>query len=169
MIFGIVAGALCLMIGLWLILRGLRQYLRCSASRAWPLVTGRVCQAGVGKDWTYAPEKTGTYLYRPYLDYVYTYAGEEYHSAQRKVGEGEKWNRYCTFSNRGEAVAEIAGYFEEKPIEVYCDPMNPGYSILRPGDTSVARATLTLGIILGVIGTVAEVITFLMYSHGWLA
>lgn len=90
--------------------------------------------------------RSGADLFFPVIHYTYVVDGQQYKSDR-------------VFSNNGYAnddldqqEAIITRYPEGKDIEVFFNPLNPGQSVLFPGDSPGTEVIHTFGIVLALLG-----------------
>jgi hypothetical protein len=98
----------------------LRDILRASAARQWPVVLGRLSSAEVA--FREDPEYPAHPTYTPQLTYEYVVDGVAYKSSRIAVSD-------CAFSTRTEAEAVVAIH-TSSPISVHYDPCAPERSVL---------------------------------------
>lgn len=139
------------LVGLTVVVLGLRRMGRASRSRSWPTAPGVIVSSttvarqapaiprpGEDEDETAArPPQT---LYRPEVTYTYTVGGRTFTGSALGVDEVE-------ISSEDKARAHAARYAPGASVTVHYDPQAPDRAVLEPGVSAASWALPAVGVV----------------------
>ena len=128
-------------IGVYTVVRTLRELGRAVDSEQWPVVYGEVLDAGVDSDYS-----SNTRMYKAVVRYRYTFAGVS-HEGERVAFGGP-----LETSWRGPAQSVTESYPKGRRVKVRVSPADPSQSVLEPGAKWYVYAALLGGAVFIGIG-----------------
>ncbi|MCB0102159.1 MAG: DUF3592 domain-containing protein [Anaerolineales bacterium] len=151
--FGIIA-AICLWQTYRLTRRGIRGFIDANASRNWASTSGTitivnaVMEAEKFKRRETANGRRSQYqtYFRPWVQSSYTVDGKSY--ACDHYAFNDHLNLYAT---RNQALKRVEKYQVGQAVQVYYDPVNPGWSILEQGNPGPSWKSVFGGVIYFII------------------
>jgi hypothetical protein len=129
---------------------GLRDVIRASDSKEWPIVQGQVTLCDVVLHDDPPDEFAEEHGYEAMIEYRYRVANQDYVSSRRSFS----WYKYVLPST---ARAIPAKYPKGGSVTVHYMPNDPSVAVLEPGLTWL----VICGPLVGLFGVVAFVLTFL--------
>lgn len=149
----LVAAALIVLIGLGVLLNGLRLRARRQASAAWPSVLGRALSAEIKKQVVSSGGKSHTRhtYYRPVVEYEYTVDGVRYESDRVAFGNVIK-------NTEAEVQQLLEQTMEGSALRVFYNPQKPKDAVLLNQETSGAVGGIVAGAIVIALGIVMGVL-----------
>jgi hypothetical protein len=144
-ILGVLCGGFFLLlflgVGIWLIVRSIRERNKVDESQGWPTTLGQVIQNSVAE--SVATSDDGVTSYHPEITYSYKVHGQDYESSRIMIG--------AVPSGSQKSARDVTARFPPgASVTVYYNPSDPRESILERKSKS-ASASMVIGIIFIVI------------------
>ncbi len=131
-------------VGLWLVLYGVRERQKAQAAAQWPDTEGKGLSVKIDRHSSRSKYGTNVW-YVPQLEYEYLVGGVRYTS--RRIAFGS-----LSFKSEAEARSFLQAQFEGRPLPVHYDPRQPKNAVLLTGAAPHMFAFMLAG---GVITTFA--------------
>jgi len=149
----LVVGGIIALIGLGILLNGLRLRSRRQASAGWPSALGQALSAEIKKQIVTSGGKNRTRqtYYRPVVKYEYTVDGVRYESDRVTFGNVIK-------NTEAEVQQLLDQAMEGGSLRVFYSPQKPKDAVLLNRETSGAVGSIVAGAIVIVVGIVMGVL-----------
>jgi hypothetical protein len=147
-VFGVLCGGFFLLlflgVGIWLIVRSIRERNKVDESQGWPTTLGQVIHNSVAE--SFAASDGSVASYHPEITYSYKVHGQDYESSRIMIG--------AVPSGSQKSARDVTVRFPPgASVTVYYNPADPKESILERKSKS-ASASLVIGIVFIVLSIV---------------
>jgi len=152
----IVVGLSLMLVGVIVTISGIVALIRANKTKNWPAADGQVNEAHIEErrtNYTVNHQRRTRLTYEPVVSYTYQVGGSTY--------TGHKIQEIPSSYDQGKAEGVAAGYPAGGAVKVYYDPQKPEKAVLVPGGGGGGIALIIGGIIMGGIGLLLVVLTFL--------
>ncbi len=141
-------GIVFLSIGAFFVIWGKGQVDQSAASKAWPVVQGKITQSQVTsyRSTSHSKGRTrSTTMYSPKVVYTYSVGGQSY-SCDRIFSSD------YSSSSAKRARKLVAKYRTGTTVDVHYDPDNPQEAVLEPGGNLMTYLPLGMGLLVSLVG-----------------
>jgi hypothetical protein len=111
-----------IIVGSWILAKGIRMCLKAHHSKGWEVVSCTIERSGIGEE----KDSEGDPMFEAKIGYRYVYAGEQYSGDKIFFG-------YSASSEEEDSSQLIAVFPEGREVEAYINPKNPKEAVLIPG------------------------------------
>jgi hypothetical protein len=135
--------AIFFILGLVLLLVGIRLRGKAKAAAEWPTTTGTIISASLQENSSLDSENNTQITYEPLVQYQYSLIGQRYVGTRLSFG-------HMSYDYRT-ASKKIAAYIPGAQVTVHYDPTDPSQSVLEP-KAAGGMVMIILGALFMVIG-----------------
>ena len=135
--------AIFFILGLVLLLIGIRQRSKAKAAAEWPTTTGTIISASLQENSSLDSDNNTQITYEPLVQYQYSLIGQRYVGTRLSFG-------HMSYDYRT-AAKKIAAYVPGAQVTVHYDPTDPSQSVLEP-KAAGGMVIIILGTLFMVIG-----------------
>jgi len=111
-----------MIVGSWILLKGLTMCLKAHHSKAWDVVSCKIERSSIDEK----KDSDGDSMFEANIGYQYMYGGEHYSGDRIYFG-------YAASSEQEDSSQLIAAFPEEREVKAYINPKNPKEAVLIPG------------------------------------